>query len=190
MMGAQQSLPPYAVHAPQPAPPHPVVHAQQQPIPAPPAAKMAAPPLEQRCIACLNYHYHDHPSVLAKGANFQTFVYPADSPRDKFDGIMIAGIPEWFGRLTFRSGAAYEGGFRAGEFNGFGHYVVENQYEYLGGWNDGKKEGFGREVKIDFSGAREEYVGGWKDDQRHGEGWINGRDWVRYYMGSQVAQVI
>lgn len=103
---------------------------------------------------------------------------------------MIADVPEWFGRLTFRSGAAYEGGFRAGEFNGFGHYVVENQYEYLGGWNDGKKEGFGREVTIDGFGAREEYVGGWKDDQRHGEGWINGRDWVRYYMGSRVPQVI
>src|SRR5437762_3009444 len=107
-------------------------------IPPPAKGKAAAPPLpiEQRCIACLNYHHHDHPSILTEGANFQTMFYPVDSPREKYEGILIKGLPEWFVRLKFRSGATYEGGFRAGEFNGFGHYVVEGQYEYLGGYND------------------------------------------------------
>lgn len=173
-----QHPPPQQPVAPQPQPPPP------KPMPAPP------PPIEQRCIACLNYHHHDHPSVLLKGANFQIHSYPAEHARERFEGIMISGLPEWFGRLTFRSGAAYEGGFRAGEFNGYGQYVVEGQYEYLGGWNDGKKEGFGREVTVDQWGNREEYIGGWKDDHRHGDGWINGRDWVRYYLGSRLPGVI
>jgi len=120
------------------------------------------------------------------GANFQQYFYPEDSDRKEYNGILIKNLPEWFGRLVFRSGAQYEGGFRAGEFNGFGHYVVENKYEYLGGWNDGKKEGFGREIFVSEVGLREEYVGGWKDNLRHGEGLKNGREWVRYYMGNQL----
>jgi 1-phosphatidylinositol-4-phosphate 5-kinase len=112
--------------------------------------------------------------------------YPPDSPREKYEGILIKGLPEWFGRLKFRSGAAYEGGFRSGEFNGFGHYVVEGLYEYLGGYNEGKKEGYGREITVDARGVREEYVGGWKDNVKHGEGLRNGREWVRYYQGNQL----
>ena len=157
-------------------------------IPPPAKGKAAAPPLpiEQRCIACLNYHHHDHPSILTEGANFQTMFYPVDSPREKYEGILIKGLPEWFGRLKFRSGATYEGGFRSGEFNGFGHYVVEGQYEYLGGYNDGKKEGYGREITVDAWAVREEYVGGWKDNVKHGEGLRNGREWVRYYQGNKL----
>lgn len=124
--------------------------------------------------------------MVAGGANHQTYFYPEDSPRERYDGIMIKGLPEWFGRLKFRSGALYEGGFRAGEFNGFGHYVMEGKYEYLGGYNEGKKEGFGREIAVSAPGVREEYVGGWKDNEKHGEGLKNGREWVRYYMGSQL----
>lgn len=186
-MGQSPSTP---APAPQPQP----LHVVQPQILLPPQPQVPSPPkpvpITQQCIACLNYHHHDHPSVITNGANFQTHLYPEDSARDKFEGIMISGTPEWFGKLTFRSGAVYEGGFRAGEFNGFGHYIVTNQYEYLGGFNEGKKQGFGREVMVDAWGVREEYVGGWKDDQRHGEGWINGRDYVRYYMGTKLPQVL
>ena len=173
------------VAASQPAEPQPppIIPPPPPPQPAPPT------PLEQRCIACLNYHHHDHPSVLTQGANFQTMFYPAESPREKYEGILIKGLPEWFGKLTFRSGAKYEGGFRAGEFNGFGHYVVEGQYEYLGGYNDGKKEGYGREITVGAWGAREEYIGGWKDDKKHGEGLKNGREWVRHYLGELVQTI-
>ena len=164
--------------------------AQPPPPPPPPPPKPVEAPIEQRCVACLNYHYHDHPSVVAEGANHQTYFYPEDSPRERYDGIMIKGLPEWFGRLKFRSGAKYEGGFRAGEFNGFGHYVMEGKYEYLGGYNEGKKEGFGREIiAANAWGVREEYVGGWKDNEKHGEGLKNGREWVRYYMGSPLQTV-
>jgi len=170
-MGVTQSTPtPEAAPAPAPAPP----------------SKPAAKPVEQRCIACLNYHYHDHPSVLAPGANFQSRAYDALSPREKFEGILIDNTPEWYGRLVFRSGAVYEGGFRSGEFHGFGHYVAGELYEYIGGFKEGKKEGFGQEVCVNQWGAREEYVGGWKEDKRHGDGWINGRDWMRYYMGNAL----
>ena len=102
---------------------------------------------------------------------------------------MIKGVPEWYGRLKFRSGATYEGGFRGGEFNGFGQYSKDGKYEYVGGYNDGKKEGLGREVTTDDKGVSEDYVGGWKDDRRHGEGLRNGKEWVRYYLGTQL-QVI
>ena len=159
------------------------------PVIPPPPAKPAEPPqkpAEKRCVACINYHLHDHPSVLTTGANLQTYYYPADSVREKYDGILIKELPEWFGRLKFRSGATYQGGFRAGEFNGFGHYVMEGQYEYLGGYSDGKKEGYGREIIVTSWGGREEYVGGWKDNEKHGEGLKNGREWVRFYMGNQL----
>ena len=143
-------------------------------------------PTEQRCIACLNYHHHDHPSVLTEGANFQTYTYPTDSPRDKYVGIMFKGQPEWYGRLTFKSGAVYEGGFRAGEFNGNGHYIKDGKYEYIGGYSGGKKEGYGRESTVDAKGGPDVYVGGFKGDERHGEGTKNGNEWVTYYMGSQL----
>jgi hypothetical protein len=167
-----------------PAPVEPPAPPPEPEIPPPPE-----PPPPPPCFACLNYHVHDHPSVVTEGANFQRHIYPNESVREKFEGIVISETPEWFGKLTFRSGAVYEGGFRSGEFNGFGHYVVVGRYEYLGGFNEGKKEGFGREITADASGAREEYVGGWKDDKRHGEAWINGRDYVRYYMGTKIPAV-
>jgi hypothetical protein len=56
----------------------------------------------------------------------------------------------------------------------------------LGGYNEGKKEGYGREITVDSSGKKEEYVGGWKEDAKHGEGLKNGREWVRYYLGTQL----
>jgi len=178
-MGAVLSAPPAAQ-------PPPIIPAPEPPKPAP---KPPPPkPPEQRCYACMNYHLHDHPSILTTGANFQTYFYPDDSPRERYEGIMINQLPEWFGRLTFRSKAAYEGGFRAGEFNGFGHYVMEGAYEYLGGYTDGKKEGYGREITI-TGGVREEYVGGWKQDEKHGEGLRNGREWVRFYLGRQLQAI-
>ena len=179
IMGNAESTQPAIPQPPPIIPPPPV-------IPPPPAKPAPPKPDEKRCIACVNYHLHDHPSVLAEGANLQTFFYPEDSVREKYEGILIKGLPEWFGRLKFRSGATYQGGFRAGEFNGFGHYIMEGQYEYLGGYNNGKKEGYGRETVVTSWGGREEYVGGWKDDVKHGEGMKNGREWVRFYMGSQL----
>ena len=191
-MGANMSVP-----EPQIPPPPPVIPPPPLPLEAPvekPAEKPAAKPAptswilptEQRCIACLNYHHHDHPSVLTEGANFQTYTYPAESPRDKYVGIMFRGQPEWYGRLTFKSGAVYEGGFRAGEFFGNGHYVRDAKYQYIGGFCDGKKEGYGRETAVDAAGAPDVYVGGFKGDERHGEGIKNGKDWVQYYMGAQI----
>ena len=174
---------------PQPQPP-PII---PPPAPPPPAQKKPPPPPkpdEQRCYACINYHLHDHPSIIPEGANFQTFFYPAESPREKFEGIIIKGLPEWYGRLTFKSKAAYEGGFRAGEFNGFGHYVVEGTYEYLGGYTDGKKEGYGREIIVKEGGVREEYLGGWKEDVKHGEGLKDGREWLRFYLGQQLQSIL
>lgn len=161
----------------------------EKPVEAPvmiPAPTAWIVPTEQRCIACLNYHHHDHPSVLTEGANFQSYTYPPESPRDKFVGIMYKGQPEWYGRLTFKSGAVYEGGFRAGEFFGNGHFIKNAQYQYIGGYCDGKKEGYGRETAVDATGAPDVYVGGFKGDERHGEGIKNGKNWVQYYMGSQI----
>lgn len=124
--------------------------------------------------------------MITEGINVQTFYYPPDSPRERYDGIMVKGLPEWYGKLKFRSGAAYEGGFRAGEFNGFGHYVVEGHYEFLGGYKDGKKEGYGREIIVNASGVREEFLGGWKEDLKHGDCLKDGREWVKFYMGNQL----
>ena len=177
-------IPPPPPQVEQPVVP-PVVPPVQKPVEKPAPTSWILP-TEQRCIACLNYHHHDHPSVLTEGANFQTYTYPNDSPRDKFVGIMFRGLPEWYGRLTFKSGAVYEGGFRAGEFNGNGHYVKDGKYQYIGGYCDGKKEGYGRETTVDAVGAPDVYVGGFKGDERHGEGVKNGKNWVQYYMGSQI----
>jgi len=191
-MGANMSVPEPQIPPPPPVippPPLPLEAAVEKPAEKP-AAKPAPTswilPTEQRCIACLNYHHHDHPSVLTEGANFQTYTYPAESPRDKYVGIMFRGQPEWYGRLTFKSGAVYEGGFRAGEFFGNGHYVRDAKYQYIGGFCDGKKEGYGRETAVDAAGAPDVYVGGFKGDERHGEGIKNGKDWVQYYMGAQI----
>jgi len=167
-------------------PPQPTIPPPPPPVTLPLPPKLQPLPIEQRCIACLNYHYHDHPSVKGESAGAITVKnYPDDSPRLKFEGIILKDQPEWFGRLTFRSGAVYEGGFRAGEFSGYGRYYEEGKYEYLGGYSNGKKEGYGREI-LHCSWGKEEYLGGWKDGVKHGEGLKNQREWVRYYMGTQV----
>ena len=192
-MGANMSAPEPQIPPPPPIipppPPPPVEIPVAEPVEKPvekPAPTSWILPTEQRCIACLNYHHHDHPSVLTEGASFQTYTYPNDSPRDRFVGIMFRGQPEWYGRLTFKGGAVYEGGFRAGEFNGNGHFVRDGKYQYIGGYCDGKKEGYGRETTVDAAGGPDVFVGGFKGDERHGEGVKNGKDWVQYYMGSQI----
>jgi len=63
-------------------PPQPTIPPPPPPVTLPLPPKLQPLPIEQRCIACLNYHYHDHPSVKGESAGAITVKnYPDDSPR-------------------------------------------------------------------------------------------------------------
>ena len=86
-----------------------------------------------------------------------------------FEGDLVLGEPDGFGRRTFPNADIYEGQFRKGLEHGFGtrRYKSDEMLDrYVGMWSSGKMEGFGALVLTDASRME----GNWKDGRlSHGE---------------------
>ena len=80
-----------------------------------------------------------------------------DDGVEKYEGEFANDLYNGRGKITFASGASYEGDFYENMFHGNGTYIQPNNTgKYEGAWEQGKWHGFG--VYVDADGVE------WKGD--------------------------
>lgn len=78
-----------------------------------------------------------------------------------YDGDMVEGRPQGYGKAYYKDGRFYEGEWLKGRPHGQGKLYYDNMnIWYEGEWVKGKREGFGKSYYEDGSLA---YEGQWKD---------------------------
>jgi hypothetical protein len=76
------------------------------------------------------------------------------------------------GKITFDNGSKYEGAIVNGKPNGFGRYLYWNGDQYEGNYVAGKKEGKG---KYTFAGGQRYLYREWKDGKMQWKSWYHGQ---------------
>jgi len=95
---------------------------------------------------------------------------------DRYDGGVIDGALEGFGRYTWEDGKRYEGNFSAGKRQGFGSLTWANGDRYQGNFSGNQIEGRG--VFLWANGDR--YEGSFVASQRSGQGVMQWQGGQRY----------
>ncbi|NCF76492.1 MAG: hypothetical protein GWP45_04780 [Proteobacteria bacterium] len=95
---------------------------------------------------------------------------------DRYDGEVIDGVLEGFGRYTWADGKRYEGNFSAGKRQGFGSLTWPNGDRYQGDFTDNQIQGRG--VFLWANGDR--YEGSFVANRRSGQGVMQWRGGQRY----------
>ncbi len=83
-----------------------------------------------------------------------------------YDGSVIDGVADGFGKGVFDNGIMYEGFWKNNLPNGKGVQKWPDGREYDGHFLDGKRSGEGTFTWIN----NEKYIGEWHNDKRHGKG--------------------
>lgn len=117
-----------------------------------------------------------------------------------YEGEVLNGKPDGYGKMMFSNGNIYEGFFLNGKRGGkgrftwssgafyegvwvqdlredeHGHQLFSDGSVYDGGWKAGKRDGYGAQ---EWKDGRM-YVGEWKDDKRNGQGIMSFPDKATY----------
>jgi hypothetical protein len=90
----------------------------------------------------------------------------------KYVGEWLGGKKHGFGRLVFKDGSYYEGGFSDGLYHGNGTLFLTDTSRYVGQFAANLKNGVGKETWKNG----DMYSGSYSENQRHGKGkmWISG----------------
>lgn len=102
----------------------------------------------------------------------------------KYEGKLIGGVLNGFGRMTLINGDYMEGDYVDGCLNGRGILFSNNSVVYSGEWKQDKKHGYG--VHYGVNGAV--YEGEWRDGKMHGRGvWrdSDGYGYVGWFCNDQ-----
>jgi len=78
-----------------------------------------------------------------------------------YTGEVIDGIPNGYGKQTWKSGDMYQGAFKNNEFHGWGTYTWHDGERYEGEWKHSKRHGRG--VMLYLNGSKHE--GQWCEDK-------------------------
>ena len=95
---------------------------------------------------------------------------------DRYDGEVVDGVLEGFGRYIWADGKRYEGNFSAGKRQGFGSLTWVNGDRYQGNFTDNRIQGEG--VFLWANGDR--YEGSFVANQRSGQGVMRWQGGQRY----------
>ena len=109
-----------------------------------------------------------------------------------YEGNIINGIKDGFGKLKFKDGTIYEGEFKDDKYNGKGKIIYSDNSEYEGEFHNNLKEGqgifkwadgkiFEGEFKNDKKNGKGKFIfkkniyyeGNWINDLAHGKGLYN-----------------
>lgn len=94
-----------------------------------------------------------------------------------YKGFIVEGKKEGKGIQRYKSGAIYDGNWKAGMFSGTGTMTWPSKASYEGGWLDGKREGFG---VYTYPDRKSRYQGNWSNNLPVGSGTVT------YDNGNQV----
>ncbi|GFR53186.1 hypothetical protein Agub_g15934, partial [Astrephomene gubernaculifera] len=101
-----------------------------------------------------------------------------------YEGDWKAGQMHGRGKLTFPDGITYEGEFQHNQLTGKGVYTWPSGAVYEGAVVRGRREGRGR---LSFTKSASVYEGEWRDGMRHGQGVLyTNITRTSYYKGSWV----
>ena len=92
-------------------------------------------------------------------------VYIEDHDNGRYEGNIIEGKREGFGKYFYSNGEIYEGEFQNNLKNGKGKYLFYNKDIYEGDYKNGKIHGKGKYLYIEGDSYEGEYKNGHRDGQ-------------------------